>query len=186
MAVPPTALDDLRSEMRKRRLSHAKNTVFTACVDLSLQVKANVIGAYRPMRGEPDPAPIAAALDCPTALPFLANAGAAMQFRRWAAEDPLVRASWGGEQPDNRARVETPDLILVPLLAFDAAFNRVGQGGGHYDRYLAAHPSALRIGLAWDFQRVDAIAPQPWDVPLDAVLTERAFYVKDLTRCQRP
>jgi 5-formyltetrahydrofolate cyclo-ligase len=186
MAVPPTALDNLRNEMRKRRLSHSKNINFEARVNLSLQIKANVIGTYRPMGGEPDPAPVAAAFGCPTALPFLAELGALMQFRRWGAGDPLVRASWGGEQPDTSAALETPDLILVPLVAFDAAFHRIGQGGGHYDRYLAAHPSALRVGIAWDFQQIDAIKPQPWDMPLDAVLTERAFYVKDLTRCQRP
>jgi 5-formyltetrahydrofolate cyclo-ligase len=186
MAVPPTALDKLRTEMRKQRLSHSKNNVFTALADLSSRVKAQVIGLYRPMAGEPDPTPIAAGFRRPMALPFLAKANDTMEFRNWSPGAPLVRASWGGEQPDVGAPSAKPDLILVPLVAFDAAFNRIGQGGGHYDRYLAAHPSALRIGIAWDFQRVDAIDAQPWDIPLDAILTDKAFYVKDLTRCQRP
>jgi 5-formyltetrahydrofolate cyclo-ligase len=184
MAVPPTALDKLRSDMRKRRLSHSKNTVFTTSFNLSDLVKAEVIGLYRPMAGEPDPAPIAAAFNSAVALPFLADAKAILQFRHWSPGDPLSRAAWGGEQPDAGAPEVKPDLILVPLVAFDADLNRVGQGGGHYDRYLAAHPSALRVGLAWDLQRVEAIQAQPWDVSLDAVLTEKLFYVKDLNRCQ--
>jgi 5-formyltetrahydrofolate cyclo-ligase len=184
MAVPPTALDNLRSEMRKRRLSRSKNNAFSARADLHSNVKADIVGLYRPMGGEPDPAPIAAAFNRPMALPFLAGPNAAMDFRTWSSDAPVSRAPWGGEQPEADAAVVAPDLILVPLLAFDAALNRVGQGGGHYDRYLAAHPLALRIGIAWDFQQIDAITPQPWDVPLDAVLTDRAFYVKDLTRCQ--
>jgi 5-formyltetrahydrofolate cyclo-ligase len=185
MAVPPTALDKLRNEMRKYRLSHSENNVFIASADLNSQLKGHIIGLYRPMAGEPDPGPIAAAFNCPMALPYLADANSIMEFRNWSPGDPLVRASWGGEQPDVGMLEAKPDLILVPLVAFDADLNRVGQGGGHYDRYLAAHPSALRIGIAWDFQRVDTIQAQPWDIPLDAVLTERAFYMKDLTRCQR-
>lgn len=184
MAVPPTATEKLRSEMRKRRLLHSKNNIFEAAADLSARLNAHVVGFYRPVGGEPDPAPIATAFNGVTALPCLTDGDAVMVFRRWRPGEPLVRASWGGEQPDVGATTVEPDLILVPLVAFDANFNRVGQGGGHYDRYLAANPSLLRIGIAWDFQRVDAIKPQLWDVPLDAILTEKAFYVKDLDRCR--
>ena len=109
-----------------------------------------------------------------------------MIFRRWVLGDVLVATAWGGQQPIEAAASVIPKLILVPMLGFDAAFNRIGQGGGHYDRYLAAHPAACRIGIAWEAQRVDRIDPQPWDVPMDAVLTETGFYMKDLTRCQRP
>jgi 5-formyltetrahydrofolate cyclo-ligase len=186
MAVPPTALDKLRSEMRKQRLSHSKSNVFITSAELISQLKAEVVGFYRPMGGEPDPAPIVDAFNCPAALPCVTATNAAMQFRYWSAGDPLVRASWGGEQPDAHSPEASPDLIIIPLVAFDADFNRIGQGGGHYDRYLAAHPSALRIGLAWDFQRVDAIDARPWDIPLDAVLTNKTLYVRDLSRCQRP
>jgi 5-formyltetrahydrofolate cyclo-ligase len=185
MVVPPTAIDRLRSETRKRRLSHSKKCIFIpASFDLT-DLMVDLIGLYRPIGGEPDPAPMVSAFHHPTALPFLEQANTMMQFRRWSPGDPLVPAPWGGHQPASDAAEIIPDVIFVPLVAFDERFNRIGQGGGHYDRYLASNPLALRIGLAWDFQRIDAIEAQPWDVPLDAVLTDQKFYVKDLMRCRR-
>jgi 5-formyltetrahydrofolate cyclo-ligase len=71
-----------------------------------------------------------------------------------------------------------PDLLLVPLLAVDRSGNRLGQGGGHYDRTLAALRATqptIAIGLAWDVQLVDAVAAEPWDQPLDAIATPSAF-----------
>lgn len=72
----------------------------------------------------------------------------------------------------------TPDLILTPLLAFDGAGGRLGQGGGYYDRTFAALPEAIRIGLAFAGQEVDHLALEPHDIRLHGVLTEsdyRAF-----------
>jgi len=69
--------------------------------------------------------------------------------------------------------------VLVPLVAFDDAGNRLGMGAGYYDRSFAfrrAAPSPpLLVGVGYEFQRVPALAAQPWDVPLDAVLTERGL-----------
>ena len=189
MVVPPTALNDLRADLRKRRQAIAKQNNGVA-FDMppllhDLIRNASAIGLYWPMRGEPDPLPLIADFTGVTSLPALADS-VTMTFRHWFPGDPLVTSSWGGEQPLDNADAVIPHLIIVPLLGFDAAFNRIGQGGGHYDRYLAAHPHAIRIGLAWEGQRVDSIAAQPWDVALDAILTETDFHVKDLTRCQRP
>ncbi len=189
MVVPPTALNDLRAELRKRRqdiAKHDKHVSFVMSAQLHEIIhSAKTIGLYRPMGGEPDPLPLVAGFAGVTSLPALSG-DRVMTFRRWSPGEPLARSPWGGQQPCETADPVVPDLIIVPLLGFDAAFNRIGQGGGHYDRYLAAHPRAFRIGLAWEGQRVDSIAAQPWDVPLDAILTETDFYVKDLTRCQRP
>jgi 5-formyltetrahydrofolate cyclo-ligase len=146
---------------------------------------ASAIGLYAPFGGEPDPLFMIADFSGVIALPTLAD-GPMMTFRRWSPGDPLVSSTWGGVQPSETAAAVSPDVIVVPLLAFDADLNRIGQGGGHYDRYLAANPRACRIGLAWEGQRVDTIDPQPWDIALDAILTETKFYKKDLTRCQHP
>ncbi|CAK0768159.1 5-formyltetrahydrofolate cyclo-ligase [Gammaproteobacteria bacterium] len=81
-----------------------------------------------------------------------------------------------------RVRAWALDLVIVPLVAFDAAGNRLGMGGGYYDRTLAflAHRRYWRkprvVGVAYDFQRVAALKPQPWDIPLDAVVTEARIY----------
>lgn len=71
-------------------------------------------------------------------------------------------------------RTGRPDIVLVPLIAVDARGNRLGQGGGHYDRTLAALRAERRVravGVAWDMQCVDALPVDPWDAPLDAVAT---------------
>ena len=189
MVVPPTALNLLRTELRKRRqaiaiewkdISIQSNSILDA-----LFAKTQSVALYRPMGGEPDPLALLDHFAGVTSLPTLSDDNPLMTFRRWTPNDPLVMSPWGGEQPCDNADAVVPNIILVPMLGFDAAFNRIGQGGGHYDRYLAAHPQAARIGVAWEAQRVDSIDPQPWDVPMDAILTEAGFYVKDLTRCQR-
>uniref|UniRef100_UPI0026709D2D 5-formyltetrahydrofolate cyclo-ligase n=1 Tax=Sphingomonas bacterium TaxID=1895847 RepID=UPI0026709D2D len=71
-----------------------------------------------------------------------------------------------------------PDVILTPLVAFDAMLNRLGQGAGHYDRAFEAHPSAWRVGVAWSIQRVAALAPDPWDVPLHDIITETDWWTR--------
>ena len=190
MVVPPTALNALRKHLRKYRQANSKQmkNVSFAMPDLLLDLihNAQAIGIYLPMGGEPDPLPLMRRFAGVTSLPALSANSSMMTFRRWAVGDLMMTSSWGGQQPLDTADTVVPDLIIVPLLGFDAAFNRIGQGGGHYDRYLAAHPRACRIGLAWEGQRVDSIAAQPWDVTMDAILTETSFHVKDLTRCQHP
>jgi 5-formyltetrahydrofolate cyclo-ligase len=189
MVVPPTALTELRAELRKRRqvIARQHNPVSFPSNDQFADLIRSVqsIGLYQPLGGESDPLPLVAGFSGVTSLPALSD-DPLMTFRRWSPGDPLMTSSWGGQQPLDTAKTVIPGLIIVPLLGFDAAFNRIGQGGGHYDRFLAAHPHACRIGLAWEGQRVDSIAAQLWDIPLDAILTEADFHVKDLTRCQRP
>jgi 5-formyltetrahydrofolate cyclo-ligase len=190
MVVPPTALSELRIELRKRRQVIAKQNIkVSLTVDAELRELINpatAIGFYLPIGGEPDPLPLIFGYAGVTSLPALTADDPLMTFRRWSPGDSLMTSAWGGQQPLDTAATVIPDLIIVPLLGFDSAFNRIGQGGGHYDRYLAAHPSACRIGLAWEGQRVDSILAQPWDISLDAILTETGFHLKDLTRCQRP
>ncbi len=113
------------------------------------------------------------------ALPWFAGREAPMTFRRWA--DPYDDAGfapgpWGALQPPADADQVVPDAVFVPLLGFTAEGARLGQGGGHYDRWLAAHPSVLPIGLAWDCQRLDFLPLEPHDRRLRAVVTPTRFY----------
>ncbi len=186
MVVPPTALNAIRQELRARRLAFASGNPARPLVQSTafegLIASAKCVGSYVPMTGEPDPMPLLGDLSV-TALPRVEAEKGRMTFRTWRGTDPLIKATWGGTEPQSDAPMCTPDLILVPLLGFDLDFNRLGQGGGYYDRYLAAHPSACRIGLAWECQRLDRIDARNWDVPVDGILTETTFYIKDLTRC---
>jgi 5-formyltetrahydrofolate cyclo-ligase len=117
------------------------------------------------------------------ALPWFASRDGAMTFRRWL--DPyddandlggLETGPWSTLQPATDAEEVVPDAVFVPLIGFTAEGARLGQGGGHYDRWLSEHPHVVPIGLAWDSQRVDALPTEPHDRPLRAVVTPTRFY----------
>jgi 5-formyltetrahydrofolate cyclo-ligase len=113
------------------------------------------------------------------ALPWFADRSAPMQFRRWLVpplDDELVADPWGVRQPDASAETVTPDVVFVPLVGFTADGARLGQGGGHYDRWLAGHPGAMAIGLAWDAQLVESLPREPHDHRLHAVVTPTRLY----------
>lgn len=109
------------------------------------------------------------------ALPRIRGVDAVMDLGAWHPEEILVPGPYRCLQPGERAAALAPDAIIAPLLAFDAGLNRLGQGGGHYDRLFARYPDALRIGLAWSVQQIDRVPVEPFDLPLDLVVTEAAL-----------
>lgn len=116
------------------------------------------------------------------ALPFFAGRAAPMIFRRHTdpyAQDDLEVGPFGLLQPAADAESLVPEVLFVPLVGFTPALDRLGQGGGHYDRWLAEHPPALAVGLAWDVQACDSLPTEPHDVPLDAVVTPTRIYGLD-------
>jgi 5-formyltetrahydrofolate cyclo-ligase len=97
-----------------------------------------------------------------------------LQFRRWSPGDPLRTVQWGIREPAEAAPVVEPDVLLVPLLAFDRGGHRLGYGGGYYDRTLRALRSrrpVTAVGLAFAEQEVDAVPHLDYDERLDWVLT---------------
>ena len=113
------------------------------------------------------------------ALPWFAARGARMRFRRWAEpydDAGLEVGPYGALQPLTSAEEVTPDAVFVPLLGFTAAGDRLGQGGGHYDRWLAAHADIPAFGLAWDCQLVESLPLEAHDRPLAAVITPTRLY----------
>ncbi len=114
----------------------------------------------------------ALALGASAALPFIPGAGSALQFRRWAKRTRMVRGIWDIPTPEVDERL-VPNVLLVPVVGFDAAGHRLGNGGGFYDRTLAALPATtLRLGIGFQCLRLPSIHPQPHDVPMDLVITE--------------
>lgn len=136
-----------------------------------------VVGAYAAWGDEPDIMPMFAGLAEAGALALPHHAGriAAMDFRHWRPDEPLVKGPWGTPQPADDAHLATPDLIFCPLVGFDRQGGRIGQGGGHYDRYFAAYSDVLRIGIGWSVQEIDATPRESTDIALDAILTEQEF-----------
>lgn len=115
-------------------------------------------------------------------LPRLAAEGL-LRFAPWSAVVELLPNRYGIPEPDialtDCLEPDQLDVVLVPLIAFDLQGNRLGMGGGWYDRSFAfrlhGQPTPLLIGVGYAFQQVDALAAQDWDVPLDAVVTERGL-----------
>ena len=192
-AAPP---DALRQQLRARRLllSTAERQIAALAVARRLAETAEFIAAsnvagYWACNGELDPAPLlerAWASGKAVYLPVVA--GAALQFAPYQPNAPLRRNRFHIPEPEVSPAEWLPpsalDLVLTPLVAFDATGTRLGMGGGFYDRSFAflrdpprpEHRPRL-IGLAYEFQRVDALVRQAWDVPLDAAATETAWQV---------
>ncbi|PQM29444.1 5-formyltetrahydrofolate cyclo-ligase [Sphingopyxis lindanitolerans] len=138
-----------------------------------LVAASNPVAAYAAWDSEPDILPM---LTCVIlTLPYHEGRIETMDFRRWRAGEPLVKGPWGTPQPADDTDRLLPGLIFCPLVGFDRQGGRLGQGGGHYDRFFAAHPGLIRIGVAWSVQEVDTVPIEPTDVRLDAVLTEQEY-----------
>ncbi len=115
------------------------------------------------------------------ALPHFAAPSAPMTFAHHSdpySQDDLEVGPFGILQPGAGAEALIPDVLFIPLVGFTADGQRLGQGGGHYDRWLAEHPGRLAIGLGWDVQLCDALPAEPHDIPLDAVITPTRIYGK--------
>ena len=107
-------------------------------------------------------------------LPVMQGRGKPLVFRAWQPGDEMAPAVWGIAEPLATRAVVLPDIVLVPLLAFDAAGHRLGYGGGFYDRTLAelrAIKPVVAVGVAFDEQRMDGVPHLDYDQPLDWVLT---------------
>ena len=100
-----------------------------------------------------------------------------MTFRAWKPGDPVEPDLQGCSAPLHAAATVEPDLVFLPLVAFDGAGGRLGQGGGYYDRTLAALAGKrpVVIGLAFAGQQVDRVPCDPHDQKLDGILTERGY-----------
>jgi len=113
------------------------------------------------------------------ALPRVASRSAPMTFHVHTdplGETDLTDGPMGLRQPAADAEELVPDVLIMPLVGFTERGERLGQGAGHYDRWLAAHPETIAIGLAWDCQLVDELPIEEHDQPLDAVVTPTRMY----------
>ena len=137
-----------------------------------------IISGYSPIRSEIDPVPLMRALathGARLALPAVMARGRSLAFRAWSAGDRLMMGPLGILEPSPAAAEMIPDIMLVPLAAFDRAGHRIGYGAGHYDYTLAHLRKAkpiVAIGIAFAVQEIKAVPALAHDVALDFVLTE--------------
>lgn len=147
----------------------------------ALLLAGTTIASYIPVGSEADPAALVrAAIEagCSIALPHVFARAEPMRFLTWDGKAALVAGPYGLSQPDADAAMLAPDLILTPLLAFDAKLDRLGQGAGFYDRAFAKYPEAYRIGVAWSVQQVDPLPVDAWDMPLHVIVTELGWITR--------
>ena len=178
--------DSLRSSMRilRRKLpvSVRKSLSRKAalhCHHWPVFNKAKRIGFYWPINGETSPLPImnlARRMGKSCWLPVIRPwAVANLGFAEIGSNRRLVRHRWGFYEPRGRRLFDAGhlDMLIIPLTAFDVRGNRLGMGGGYYDRALRKlrRKKPVRVGLAFDFQQTALLMHKPWDIPLDAVLT---------------
>jgi 5-formyltetrahydrofolate cyclo-ligase len=133
-----------------------------------------VVSGFWPMPGEIDLVPLLLALHDrgrTVLLPHTPPLGNPLIFRRWHPGIEMVPERFGGFRPVGE--VGTPDVLFIPLVAFDRAGRRLGYGGGYYDRTLAMLPRALKVGCAFAAQELANVPAAEYDVMLDAVATEQ-------------
>lgn len=140
---------------------------------------SRIVSGYMPMRGEIDPLPLMqtlAARGAKLALPVVTGPARPLRFRRYKDGDALERSRLGILEPVTTAPEVVPDIVLVPLAAFDALGHRIGYGAGHYDatlEALRAQREVIAVGLAFAMQQIPAVPAAAHDVVLDYVLTEQ-------------
>ena len=137
------------------------------------------VALYHPLKDELDPTPLASALaerGVLLALPVVVRKKAPLEFRRFAPGDALLKGVHGSLEPDAASPIAEPDIAVVPLLGFTRRGDRLGFGGGYYDRTLAALRAArpvVIVGYGYGAQEVDALPLSPLDQRLDWIVTER-------------
>jgi len=186
---PQQALDVARWRKAERErllawragLAPAERSAGTAAIAAGLTsllgpLRGRVVSGYMPFRGEPDlrswlEGVWTAGGRC--ALPVVVRKAAPLVFRLWRRGEPLTPGIWNIPVPATGAEV-VPDVVIAPLVGFSRDGYRLGYGGGFFDRTLAAlAPRPLTIGVGYAAQQLATIFPQPHDIPLRALVTER-------------
>jgi 5-formyltetrahydrofolate cyclo-ligase len=168
----------LRSKLPKPDVEAASAAAAGHTLQLLGDLKGKTVSLYMPIKRELDPRPLAEKLREAGAIPALPRVIAdhePMAFRAWLAGDPLEKGFGGIREPSPSAPEVVPDVVIVPLAAFDRRGFRIGYGKGHFDRTLGPLARGERpflVGYAFALQEVEEVPRELHDVPLDAVVTE--------------
>jgi 5-formyltetrahydrofolate cyclo-ligase len=182
-----TILLDKRSQLTKQEQHEKSECIVKNIKQSELFIQASNIAFYHSVRGEADPSGLAnkntnrqkqfylpvLSTDKKQGLIFASiNQNTQYKNNQFLIPEPIVK-------PSDYSNAETLDIVIMPLLGFDLKGNRLGMGGGYYDRCLAFKKSNIKkpilLGFAYDFQQVDLLSAEPWDIGLDAIATESQF-----------
>ena len=187
MSAPPSKGDlrkaalDARDAMEAAARAAASEKLAARALPFEI-APGTVISGYSPIRSELDPVPLMrklAAQGARLALPAILGRGKSLVFRAWTSGDRLTMGPLGILEPSPAMAELVPDIMLVPLAAFDRLGHRIGYGAGHYD-FTLAHLRKLKpitaIGLGFAAQEIKAVPALAHDVALDYVLTEKKAF----------
>ena len=138
-----------------------------------------VVSGFMPMKSEINPIPLMRKLadaGATLALPVVAGKGKPLIMRAWSLGEPLASGVWGIREPKPEAPEVFPDILIVPLLAFDRRGHRIGYGAGYFDMTIAAlraRKPVVAAGIGFAAQEIAEVPTTPRDARLDLVLTER-------------
>jgi 5-formyltetrahydrofolate cyclo-ligase len=175
-------IKQVRSKVSTQYQSTSSNQICTRIRALEEYRQAKTIALYFAVNGEIDLTPIwnSAPLQGKFCYFPVLNEDLTLSFLPATPRTPFINNKYGIPEPDVSRELAIPveeiNLIIMPLVAFDARCTRLGMGAGYYDRTLENKKKGTFIGVAYQFQRVDFLEPQSWDVPLDAVVTQKAIY----------
>lgn len=175
------SLTDVKAEARRAAFA-ARKAAFAAgqgaAAERLAEVLADhagkVLAGYMPMRTEIDPLPAMAAHRGAVCVPIIEGMGRPLAFRRWTPDARMVEGDFGALIPEAGDWLE-PEVLIVPLVAFDTRLYRLGYGGGFYDRTLErlrARRPTLAVGFAFAAQELPEVPLEPTDQPLDLIVTE--------------
>ena len=170
-------LTALRATVAPEQRAAAARSIAAGLDRAVAALAVRTIGLFWPIEGEISLLPwgraIAEQRGAELCLPVVVTPKAPLEYWRWTPGEAMQPGFWNIPQPSRR-EVVLPDLMLAPVLGFDAANYRLGYGGGYFDRTLATRqPRPFVIGVGYDFGALETIFPQPHDIPLDGVLTEQ-------------
>jgi 5-formyltetrahydrofolate cyclo-ligase len=180
-----TAKAELRRESLARRealpvAARVAAAEAVAARGLPVEVGAGIcVSGYSPLKSEISPVPLmrqVANAGATLGLPVIAGRGNPLTMRAWVFGQPLGSGQWGIREPKPEAPEVFPDILIVPLVAFDRSGYRLGYGAGYYDMTIArlrGMKPVVAIGIAFAAQEVPAVPKTPHDQKLDLVLTER-------------
>lgn len=170
----------------RRKLSSSQRTIASAAMMAGLdrlfaahfaEMGDGVVAFYLPIKDEPDLRPLMVEMQASgrsIALPLVETRAAPLVFRLWTPETRMERGHWNIPVPPRDAPEVMPDVVLAPLMGWDCEGYRLGYGGGYFDRTLAAlSPRPYSIGVGLAAAKLPTIYPQPHDIPMDVILTER-------------
>jgi 5-formyltetrahydrofolate cyclo-ligase len=188
----------MRRQIRQIRQSlsldvqhQASQHIVSSIIQLAVYQQAISIAAYVADEGEIDAMQVLVRAQDEKScyLPVLASGKERrLHFYEYSRQRELVSNRYGILEPDVTQSIEMSaeglDIVLVPLVLFDSKCHRVGRGAGYYDRTFEfknknQSVKPLLIGLAYEFQKTEALQPEPWDIPLDWVVTEKAVYQRE-------